>query len=60
LTLFEVVFMETAGYIIVGAICERITFWAFLLCELFIGAILYPSPAAGPGAAVGFRKSDRR
>ncbi len=40
--LFEVVFMETAGYIIVGAICERITFWAFLLCELFIGAILYP------------------
>ena len=42
LTLFEVVFMETAGYIIVGAICERITFWAFLLCEIFIGAILYP------------------
>src|SRR5271155_2260077 len=34
--------METAGYIIVGAICERITFWAFLLCELFIGAVLYP------------------
>ena len=42
LTLFEVVFMETAGYIIVGAICERITFWAFLLCEIFVGAILYP------------------
>ena len=42
LTLFEVVFMETAGYIIVGAVCERITFWGFLLCELFIGAILYP------------------
>lgn len=42
LTLFEVVFMETAGYIIVGAVCERITFWAFILCELFIGAILYP------------------
>jgi Amt family ammonium transporter len=42
LTLFQVVFMETAGYIIVGAICERITFWAFLLCELFMGAILYP------------------
>jgi Amt family ammonium transporter len=42
LALFEVVFMETAGYIIVGAICERITFWAFLLCELFIGALLYP------------------
>jgi len=42
LTLFQVVFMETAGYIIVGAICERITFGAFLLCELFVGAILYP------------------
>ncbi len=42
LTLFEVVFMETAGYIIVGAICERITFWAFLLCEIFMGGILYP------------------
>jgi Amt family ammonium transporter len=42
LTLFEVVFMETAGYIIVGAICERVTFWAFVVCELFIGAILYP------------------
>jgi Amt family ammonium transporter len=40
--LFEVVFMETAGYIIVGSICERITFWSFILCELFIGAILYP------------------
>ena len=42
LALFEVVFMETAGYIIVGSICERITFGAFILCELFIGAILYP------------------
>jgi Amt family ammonium transporter len=42
LTLFEVVFMETAGYIIVGAICERITFWAFLLCELFVAGLLYP------------------
>jgi Amt family ammonium transporter len=42
LTLFEVVFMETAGYIIVGAICERITFWGFVLCELFVGGILYP------------------
>ena len=42
LFMFEVVFMETAGYIIVGAICERITFGAFVLCELFIGAILYP------------------
>jgi Amt family ammonium transporter len=59
LTLFEVVFMETAGYIIVGAVCERITFWAFLLCELFIGAIL-PSPAAGPGAVAFSRSSALR
>ncbi|MGO9311278.1 MAG: ammonium transporter, partial [Syntrophobacteraceae bacterium] len=42
LTLFEVVFMETAAYIIVGAICERITFWGFILCEIFVGAFLYP------------------
>jgi Amt family ammonium transporter len=42
MVLFQVVFMETAGYIIVGAICERITFPAFLLCELFMGALLYP------------------
>jgi Amt family ammonium transporter len=42
LAMFEVVFMETAAYIIVGAICERITFGAFLLCEIFMGAILYP------------------
>jgi Amt family ammonium transporter len=42
LMMFEVVFMETAGYIIVGAICERITFGAFLLCELFMGGLLYP------------------
>src|SRR6185436_11970847 len=40
LMLFEVVFMETAGYIIVGAICERITFGGFLLAELFMGAVL--------------------
>jgi len=35
--------METAGYIIVGAICKRITFWAFVFASLFMGAILYPS-----------------
>jgi Amt family ammonium transporter len=34
--------METAGYIIVGAICERITFGAFLLAEILMGAIIYP------------------
>src|SRR4029078_6438469 len=40
--LFQVVFMETAGYIIVGSICERITLAVFLMAELFMGAILYP------------------
>ena len=40
--LFQVVFMETAGYIIVGSICERITFGGFLMAEMFMGAILYP------------------
>lgn len=44
--LFQIVFMETAGYIIVGSICERITFGAFILCELFIGAVLYPMSGA--------------
>ena len=44
--LFQIVFMETAGYIIVGSICERITFGAFILCELFVGAILYPMSGA--------------
>ncbi len=42
LTLFEVVFMETAAYIIVGAICERITFWAFILAQFAMGGIIYP------------------
>jgi Amt family ammonium transporter len=40
--LFQVVFMETAGYIIIGAIAERISFAAFLLAELVMGAIIYP------------------
>lgn len=39
---FEVVFMETAGYIIVGAIAERINFKTFILAELLIGGIVYP------------------
>jgi Amt family ammonium transporter len=40
--LFQVVFMETAGYIIIGAIAERISFAGFLCAELAIGAIIYP------------------
>jgi Amt family ammonium transporter len=40
--LFQVVFMETAGYIIIGAIAERVSFAAFILAELSMGAIIYP------------------
>jgi ammonium transporter, Amt family len=42
LFLFQVVFMETAGYIIIGAIAERISFAAFILAELAMGALIYP------------------
>jgi len=42
LFLFEVVFMETAGYIITGAIAERISFAGFLLAEIVLAAIIYP------------------
>ena len=38
LFLFQVVFMETAGYIIIGAIAERISFAGFLLAEVAMGA----------------------
>jgi ammonium transporter, Amt family len=40
--LFQVVFMETAGYIIIGAIAERISFAAFLTAEIAMGAVVYP------------------
>jgi ammonium transporter, Amt family len=40
--LFQVVFMETAGYIIIGAIAERITFAAFIWAEIAMGAVIYP------------------
>jgi len=42
LFLFQVVFMETAGYIIIGAIAERVSFAAFLLAEVVMGALIYP------------------
>jgi Amt family ammonium transporter len=42
LFLFQVVFMETAGYIIIGAIAERISFAGFIVAEIAIGAIVYP------------------
>ena len=34
--------MLVAGYVIVGAVCERITFRAFVVCEIFLAALLYP------------------
>jgi len=42
LFMFEVVFMETAGYIIIGAIAERISFAGLIVAELAIGALVYP------------------
>src|SRR4249919_1789269 len=42
LFLFEVVFMETAGYIITGAIAERISFAGFLIAEVVLAAVIYP------------------
>jgi ammonium transporter, Amt family len=40
--LFQVVFMETAGYIIIGAIAERVSFAGFILAEVAMGALIYP------------------
>ena len=40
--LFQVVFMETAGYIIIGAIAERITFAGFIWAEILMAGIVYP------------------
>jgi ammonium transporter, Amt family len=40
--LVDIAFMLVAGYILVGAVCERITFRASILCELFLGGVLYP------------------
>src|SRR5439155_542274 len=42
MTVYLVLFMETAGYIIIGAIAERISFAGFILAELAMGAIIYP------------------
>src|SRR5204862_4805154 len=36
------VFMETAGYIIIGAIAERISFAGFIVAEIAMGAVVYP------------------
>ena len=53
--------METAGYIIVGSICERITFWGIpALRAVRRRASSIRSSAAGCGAAAGCRSSARR
>jgi Amt family ammonium transporter len=41
-TVFKAAVMIVAAYVFIGAVCERITFWAFLVCQLFVGALLYP------------------
>jgi hypothetical protein len=57
LTLFEVVFTETAGYIIVGAISERTRSGrsSFAKCSWALSST--PSLAAGSGVAAGYRSS---
>jgi len=40
---FEAALMLVAAYVLVGAVCERISFRGFLICELFIGGVLYPA-----------------
>jgi len=40
--LFQVVFMETAGYIIIGAIAERVSFAAFIIAEIVLAGLIYP------------------
>ena len=40
--MLDIALMLVAGYVLVGAVCERITFGAFVLCELFLGGVLYP------------------
>jgi Amt family ammonium transporter len=42
LFMFEVVFMETAGYIIIGAIAERMSFAGLIAAELALGGLIYP------------------
>jgi Amt family ammonium transporter len=40
--MLDIAFMLVAAYVLVGAVCERITFRAFVMCELFLGGVLYP------------------
>jgi Amt family ammonium transporter len=38
----DMALMLVAGYVIVGAVCERISFRAFVVCEIFVAGLLYP------------------
>ena len=38
----RIALLLVAGYIIVGAVCERVTFGAFVLAELVLGALVFP------------------
>jgi ammonium transporter, Amt family len=60
LTLFEVVFMETAGYIIVGASASASPSGRSCSANFSSARFSIPSPAAGPGAAAGSRRSALR
>ncbi|HUK35490.1 MAG TPA: hypothetical protein VLV86_16350 [Vicinamibacterales bacterium] len=40
--MLDIAFMLVAAYILVGAVCERISFRAFIVCEVFLGGVLYP------------------
>jgi len=40
--MLDIALMLVAGYVLVGAVCERISFRAFVVCELFLGGLLYP------------------
>ncbi len=40
--LSSLVFMLVTAYVVIGAICERIRFWGFVMYEAFVGALLFP------------------
>ena len=41
--MLDIALMLVAGYVLVGAVCERISFRAFVVCELFLGGLLFPA-----------------
>ena len=55
--LFQMVFMDTAATIPTGAMAERWKFSAFVVYGFFLSMLIYPSTAAGSGAAAGWPTS---